>query len=39
MVDNSHRAVTRRLMRLGRILRIFLERESASTSWISQDLG
>ncbi|HPW70168.1 MAG TPA: WYL domain-containing protein [Deltaproteobacteria bacterium] len=39
MVDNSHRTVTRRLMRLGRILRIFLERESASTSWISRDLG
>jgi predicted DNA-binding transcriptional regulator YafY len=39
MVDNSQRAVTRRLMRLGRILRIFLERESVNTSWISQDLG
>ncbi|MFY9397875.1 MAG: WYL domain-containing protein, partial [Desulfomonilia bacterium] len=39
MADNSNRAVTRRLMRLGRILRIFLERESVSTSWISQDLG
>ena len=39
MGDNSHRAVTRRLMRLGRILRIFLEREAVSTSWIGQDLG
>lgn len=39
MGENSHRAVTRRLMRLGRILRIFLEREAVSTSWIGQDLG
>lgn len=39
MGDNPHRAVTRRLMRLGRILRIFLERESVNTSWISRDLG
>ena len=39
MVDNSHRTVTRRLMRLGRILRIFLEREAVNTSWIGRDLG
>ena len=36
---NQHKAVTGRLMRLGQILRLFLEKESVSTSWIGKELG
>lgn len=39
MREDTRRAVTRRLMRLGQILRMFLEKDSVSTAWICRELG
>jgi len=38
-MDESRRAVTRKLMRIGQILRAFLERESVTTAFLCQMLG
>ena len=37
--EDSQRAVTKRLMRLGQILRVFLEKDTVSTSWVCKELG
>ena len=39
MREDSRRAVTKRLMRLGQILRVFLEKDTVSTSWVCKELG
>lgn len=39
MIEGARSAVTRRLMRLGQILRVFLEKEFVSTSFICTELG
>ena len=39
MIEGARSAVTRRLMRLGQILRVFLEKETVGTSLICRELG
>ena len=39
MIEGARSAVTRRLMRLGQILRVFLEKETVGTSLVCRELG
>lgn len=39
MTEGARNAVTRRLMRLGQILRVFLEKETVGTSLVCRELG
>lgn len=39
MREESRRAVTRRMMRFGQILKAFLNKDSVSTAWICKELG
>lgn len=39
MREESRRAVTRRMMRFGQILKSFLNKDSVSTAWICKELG
>ncbi len=39
MREESRRAVTRRMMRLGQILKAFLNKDSVATAWICKELG